>query len=108
MVEGARQRIRQNQREMEDLFGTKSNAGGATSDGAVQDTAMNGAQVQQLVSLVMAISQQQIDGDAARDLISLAFPLLPVEQIDQMVGKASNFEPATPEPQQMAQVTINE
>jgi hypothetical protein len=50
----------------------------------------------------MAISQRQIDGAAARDLIGLAFPLLPAAQIEQMVGKAQQFKPAMPEAEQVA------
>ena len=52
----------------------------------VQATALNGAQVDSLVSIITQVNQGAISRATAKPLIQAAFPLLPVEQIDAMLS----------------------
>lgn len=59
----------------------------------VQDTALNGAQVQQLVAIVQQVGAGQLAPDAAASVITLAFPLLDPAKVGAMVQRAAAFQP---------------
>ena len=52
----------------------------------VQATALNGAQVDSLVSIITAVSEARLTAATAKPLIQAAFPLIPVDQIDAMLA----------------------
>lgn len=59
----------------------------------VQETAMNGAQVSSLLSIVAQVAAGEIPADTARGIIASAFPLVPSDEIDAMLNPLSNFTP---------------
>lgn len=69
-----------------------------TSVDTVQDTALNGAQVQALQSLVQSVTDGMLPAAAAKEVILASFPTIKPDAIDRMLGAAEAFEPATPEP----------
>ena len=70
-------------------------AGGAT---AVQDTALNGAQVASLLEVVSAVVAKQLPPESAKALLMAAFPRITPEQVNGIVDPAASFTPAlTPE-----------
>lgn len=64
----------------------------------VQASAMNGAQVSSLQSLLENAAAGAIPPETARAAIAAAFPLLTAEQIDAMIKPLAGFEPAEEEP----------
>lgn len=80
--------------------GTKDTSSTAADAGAtVQETALNGAQVTALQSLLVAGSLGQIPIDTVRAAIAAAFPLLTAEEISAMTSPLIGFEPAPEENQ---------
>jgi len=65
---------------------------------AVQDTALNGAQVSSLLDIIDKVTQKTMSPDTAKLLIGMAFPLLDQKTIDDMVDAAAGFTPAVAEP----------
>lgn len=64
--------------------------------GAVQDTALNGAQVQSLQLIVQAVAQTQLPRDSAVNMIQRAFSV-DEATADRLVGSAGRgFKPAVP------------
>ena len=63
-------------------------------DEKIADTAMNGAQVSSLVSIITQVSTNQLPSAAAITLIHSAFPALPIATIESMVHAAVQFTPA--------------
>jgi Phage portal protein len=68
-------------------------------DGAVQDTAMNGAQVTSLQTMLTAVANNQLPAETARAAISAAFPALSDAEIDAMIKPLLAFEPESPQPE---------
>ena len=68
----------------------------ATDAATIADTAMNGAQVTSLVSIIAQVAANQLPAEAAVELIHSAFPALDMENIRKMVNSAVSFEPSTP------------
>lgn len=66
----------------------------SVDDQVVQDTALNGAQVTAMQSLLQAAALGQIPIETVRATIAAAFPLLTPEEIDRMVEPLQNFSPA--------------
>ena len=59
----------------------------ADTGAAVQDTALNGAQVAQLADIVAQVGAGLMTLGAAQILIELAFPLLDSAKIAEMLGE---------------------
>ena len=70
----------------------------ATDATTIADTAMNGAQVTSLVSIITQVAANQLPAEAAVELIHSAFPALDLGNIRNMVNSAVSFEPSTPQP----------
>jgi HK97 family phage portal protein len=62
----------------------------------VQATALNGAQVTALQMLLDAVAAGNLPPETARAAIAAAFPLIPKDEIDQMIDPLVDFEPAEP------------
>jgi len=60
---------------------------------SVQDTAMNGAQVQAITELAEKVALAQVPADVGRALITAAFPNVPPDIIAQIVGQAPQAVP---------------
>lgn len=73
----------------------KSLPGGESS---VADTAMNGAQVASLVTIITQVTLGQLAPEAAIELIKSAFPSLDEDNIKKMIDAAVSFEPTSPPP----------
>lgn len=59
-------------------------AEGAVAPETVQDTALNGAQVQALLELAQSVASGILTPDAAKAIAGAAFPLVPQETIDRI------------------------
>ena len=59
-------------------------AEGAVAPETVQDTALNGAQVQALLELAQSVASGIITAEAAKAIAGAAFPLVPVETINRI------------------------
>ena len=87
----------------------------STPDGqqAVQEAALNGAQLTSMVDLVKQLTMKQLPPDAVRPMMTLAFPTANQALIDKIVAAASKFKPVLPElpppadPRQQATVTMS-
>jgi HK97 family phage portal protein len=63
---------------------------------AVQDTALNGAQVASMLAIVSQVTAGALPVDTARALIVASFPTLSEAQVSAIVGPLENFKPAAP------------
>ena len=79
----------------------KSNEDAAKA-GDVQATAMNGAQVQALASLVAQVAAGQMPADSAKAVAAAAFPLLSEKEISAIFAPLAKFEPSRPSETQHA------
>lgn len=68
----------------------------APTGGAVQQLALNGAQVRSLLELVQAIANRSLAPDAGRAMIKIAFPAVEDTVIDELIAGALSSEPAAP------------
>lgn len=72
-----------------DLFGIgnadPNGPQGGMGDKQVEDTAMNGAQVSSLLTILQAVSANQLHPDSASYMIQIAFPSVDSAQIDAML-----------------------
>jgi len=59
----------------------------------VQATALNGAQIASLLSILQLVTQKQLSPDAAKAALAAGFPSLSAEQIAGMVDSSASFEP---------------
>ena len=77
---------------------TAAHVAGTGVDGAevVADTALNGAQVASLVSVIQAVVAGQMPTDTAKAAISAAFPALDEKAIADIVNPLSGFKPQAP------------
>lgn len=69
-----------------------------TPSADVQATALNGAQIASLLSIVEQLVSHTLPADSARAMIAASFPMLAPELVDAIVGPAEDFEPEMPEP----------
>lgn len=67
----------------------------AAEAGVIQDASLNGAQVQALVELAMAVSSGQLPVETAKNIARASFPLVPQAQIDGIFRSLESFKPAT-------------
>lgn len=72
--------------------GAKPVAGGVE---AVQDTAMNGAQVASIVEIIRQVAMGDLPASAAKEVILLAFPMVPEDRVDRMLAGLEEFEPTS-------------
>ena len=72
--------------------------GDAAGAEVVQDTALNGAQVASLLSIVQAVTDGKIPSESARGMVVAAFPSLRDDQVNAIVGSLDAFEATKPEP----------
>jgi len=93
----------------EKTFDVQPAAGGATDPAtgaatAVADTAMNGAQVASIVSIIAQVGQGIIPRDTARALIRSAFPAVPLQNVEEMLAPFAVVTPQVDQtqPQQPA------
>lgn len=63
-------------------------------DGAVQDTALNGAQVTALADLLRSVTAREMAPEAARLVIEASFPEIEAATTQKMVTAAAGLEPA--------------
>lgn len=63
---------------------------------AVQDTALNGAQIQSLVDIVAQVAARTLPADSAIELILASFPTIDEERARKIIAAAAKFEPAQP------------
>jgi phage gp29-like protein len=82
--------------DAEVVEGAKSGAPG----GAIQDTALNGAQVDSLVGVITMVANGTLPKESASQVIKAAFPRVPDQVIAGMLGpiEAKAPEPAAPAP----------
>lgn len=64
---------------------------------AVQDTALNGAQVQAMQGIVTAVAAKQLPAKAAIEMLVVAFPAVGRQRAEAMVNAAAAFEQEKPE-----------
>lgn len=67
-------------------------AGGA----AVQDTALNGSQIDSLMGMIEKAAANQIPMASLKPLLQAAFPSMPESRIDALIAPLANFKPAAP------------
>lgn len=65
----------------------------------VQATAMNGAQVAALQSMIIDVGERRMPLSAVRPMMRAAFPLVPTDVIDEIVSSLTGFEPSAPQDQ---------
>lgn len=75
-----------------------ADAATAADAGAVQATALNGAQVVSLQALLQAAADGSLPVDTVRAALRAAFPLLSEQEISAMISPLLKFEPTKPEP----------
>ena len=61
--------------------------------GSVQDTALNGAQVESLLAIVSAVANGQLPIGTAKSMVQAAFPFIRPELVDSMLVGLNEFEP---------------
>lgn len=62
----------------------------------VQDTALNGAQVQALQAIITAVAAGQLPAGTARAMIAASFPAVPTATVDAMLAGLEGWEPPEP------------
>ena len=77
----------------EDIVAASDAVNTQTTGEAVQDTALNGAQVESLISIVNQVSTGVISIDTAKPLMRAAFPAMDDVLIDQMLSGIKPVEP---------------
>lgn len=70
----------------------------APTDEPVANTALNGAQVTALQSVVQAVADGMLPADTAIQLILVSFPTIPESQARAIVNPLAGFEQTKPEP----------
>jgi HK97 family phage portal protein len=66
----------------------------ASGDASVQDTAMNGAQIESLLGVVEQVGTGAIPAASAKAILGAAFPMLTPESIDAMLDPLASVKPA--------------
>ena len=70
--------------------------GGEVAD--VQATALNGAQLASLLTLVEAVADKGIPPESGAGMVAVAFPTMTPEQVNAIIAPLKSFEPAKPDP----------
>lgn len=70
----------------------------ADKSAAVQDTALNGAQVTALLQIIADAAAKGIPVDAVEPIIYAAFPLIEPDLVKQIVDSLKNFKPENQQP----------
>lgn len=65
----------------------------ASGGGDVQVTALNGAQVASVLTVIQQVTSKQLGPESAKQLLYIALPTTDKTLIDRMVDEASDFEP---------------
>ncbi len=86
------------QEEHEEPDDDDAAAPGTGPGGVVQDTALNGAQVQAMQAIVQAVADGELPAKAARAMLRAAFPTVTDATLDEMLDGLEAFEPEKPEP----------
>jgi len=73
----------------------------ADAGAAVQDTALNGAQVSSLIELVAKVTAKEMPVESAIAVAGAAFPLMTPEQVAAIFNPLRSFETPKPEPVQV-------
>ncbi|MBX3376055.1 MAG: phage portal protein [Phycisphaeraceae bacterium] len=63
------------------------------------DLALNGAQIDSLLSIAQLVAAGQLPAPAAKEILYAAFPTVPSERIAAIIGGLEGFKPAAPESQ---------
>ena len=74
----------------------KGAAEAAALDGVVQDTALNGAQVQSLLEIAQAVADGSLPFETAQAMIEAAFPAMPEALVQQIINGLRKFEKKEP------------
>lgn len=85
---------------VEPLFDQGDTAGQTDN---IQQTALNGSQVESLVSILQAVATGELSRETARALISAAFPNIAPELVDDMLNGVEEGSAAGGEPEQIAE-----
>jgi HK97 family phage portal protein len=94
-------------RQLEDLpttsedfeWGAEASGGGGVPPGIeakVQSLALNGAQIASLLEVIQQVASGALPAETAKQLLSVSFPSIPQEDIDEMVDGAVGTAPAEP------------
>lgn len=73
-------------------------AAASDQNAAVQDTALNGAQVSSLIDLVARVTAKEMPVESAIAVAAAAFPLMTPEQVAGIFNPLRSFEAPKPEP----------
>ena len=74
-------------------------AAGRPADGAIQDTALNGAQVASLLEIAIQAASKGLPIETAKEIAQAAFPAIGPDEIAKIFAPLVNFKPA-PQPAQ--------
>jgi hypothetical protein len=69
----------------------------AAATGDVQGTALNGAQVESLLSIIQLVSAGSLPASTARALMVAAFPAISTTTLDEMLAGLDGFKPPVPD-----------
>jgi len=69
----------------------------AAATGDVQGTALNGAQVESLLSIIQLVSSGALPASTARALMVAAFPAISTDTLDEMLAGLDGFKPPVPD-----------
>lgn len=69
-------------------------AAGRPADGAIQDTALNGAQVASLLEIAIQAASKGLPIETAKEIAQAAFPAIGPEEIAKIFAPLVNFKPA--------------
>ena len=69
----------------------------AAATGDVQGTALNGAQVESLLSIIQLLSAGSLPASTARALMVAAFPAISTTTLDEMLAGLDGFKPPVPD-----------
>ena len=75
--------------------------GGVPAGPEVQQQALNGVQITAMTGVLQQVSNEEIDPDAAKIALRIAFPSVAEDLINQMVDAADAFVPVKPDPPPM-------
>lgn len=71
---------------------------GALPGSVVQDTALNGAQVQALQAIIQAVADGELPASTGKAVVKASFPAVTDEDREAMFAGLEDFEPTKPEP----------
>ena len=71
-------------------------AGGEGEGAAVQDTALNGAQVTSLIQIAESVAGGALPAESALAMVQAAFPAIGADVAGKIIGPLKDFKPAAP------------